>query len=372
MTPLKRLLGIGTVLAVASCVTPAPPPPAEIERPEFSAVRAWGDLEQLVAIGPRVPGTPGAAAARAYLHQQLEALGLSVTDRTTAVDRPAAEGGGKIELTHVTAVIPGAGEDIVLLVAPYDTPAFDTFSFVGANDGASGAAVLLEVARSLAAHPLPYTVWVTFVDGDAVPAGGTPGAGLLGSRALVSDLQQSGALASIRLVVYLNQVGDAELRVAPDLASHRIYRQVFYAAARRLGHTAAFPADAPFESAATGHRAFSAAGMRRVVAFSDTKFGGEESPGSYWHTEDDDLEHVSQQSLLVVGEVVLLGLEDVSEMLAKIDRFAKPRESADAAASQASEETDTPSEPAPAGEPPAPAEEPSAPATPEQPPAQMP
>ncbi len=116
---------------------------------------------------------------------------------------------------------------------------------------------------------------------------------------------------------------DADLRVARDLLSHRIYREEFWRAAARLGHSDAFPPGASFESPVASHRVLAAVGLRRVVALVDTSFGGDEPPGLYAGTEDDDLEHCSADSLEAVGKVALEALDKISQRLAKIDRFAE-------------------------------------------------
>ena len=77
----------------------------------------------------------------------------------------------------------------------------------------------------------------------------------------------------MRLLNYLNQVGDADLRIARDLMSHRIYREEFWQAAAALDRTAAFPSDAVFENAGVDHRYFAQIGLRQIVSIVDTSFG---------------------------------------------------------------------------------------------------
>jgi hypothetical protein len=101
-----------------------------------------------------------------------------------------------------------------------------------------------------------------------------------------------------------------------------VYREEFWAAAQRLGHGAAFPARAEYETPSASHQALADGGLRRVVALVDSSFGGGEPPGVLAGTEDDDLAHCSAASLGVVGEVVLEGLSSISARLAKVDRFA--------------------------------------------------
>ena len=115
------------------------------------------------------------------------------------------------------------------------------------NDGASGAAVLLELARVIAAEPLPYTTWFVFLDGESLPssADGTPDP--IGSRVFALLLSERAAGEQVRLAVVLNRVCDPDLKIARDLGSHRIYREEFWRAAARLGHADAFQRDGAFE-----------------------------------------------------------------------------------------------------------------------------
>ena len=208
----------------------------------FSADRAWAHLEALVALGPRVNGTAGAASARDYLRKQLVAIGaLVVEQRFEAIGVE----GEPLEIVHLTGVLPGASSDVFLLAAAYDTTPFDTFRFVGANDGASGPALLLELGRVLADRPRRYTVWLTFLDGDSmhearVATQGAEDRAFAGSRALARQLADEGRLSRIRLAVYYNQVADRDLSIERDLRSHRIYREIFWQSARSLDQTAAF------------------------------------------------------------------------------------------------------------------------------------
>jgi hypothetical protein len=281
-------------------------------------------LRALVEIGPRVPGTPGAAAARGYLRSRLEAAGLAVTEEVATV---ADRGDGQpIEVVNLVASIPAASDtrDLFLLAAGYDTTHFESFSFVGANSGASGAALLLDLARGLAENPLPYGVRVVFLGAEAPQGEVLPQDALWSSRMLVEQLRERGELDRVRLAVYFDQVADADLAIARDLRSHRRYRDVFFSAAGELGEGASFPTGGAFESVVTGHLAFWSAHFRRVVAITDPRYGGNEPPGSYWHTEQDTLERCSSRSLDAVGRVSRRALTEIATLLARVDRFTSP------------------------------------------------
>jgi Peptidase family M28 len=304
-------------------VSPESSTPGEVASGAFSAERAWSDLEALTALGPRSLGSPGAEEARRYIVSALEQDGIDVETVTTTVD---SEDLGTLTLTHVVARLPGTSTDRLVLIAPYDSGQYDDFTFIGANDGASGAALLLEIARALAARERHYTVEFVWLQGE-----GRLGRGSetereerwLGSRSLAAQWAEEGQLAPIRLLADFNRVCDADLRVARDLGSHRVHRNEFWTAARRLGYADAFPVDRGYESVTASHVAFREQGVRPVVAIEDTVFGGDEAPGLYAANEGDVLAHCSPESLAAVGEVTVEAVDAIAARLAKIDRFAK-------------------------------------------------
>jgi hypothetical protein len=314
------------VLAALACQSPPPPPvdPGPVGRMhQFSPERAWAHLEALTAIGPRASGTRGASKARYYIEGQLESFGISY--ETLPFDVEIGDGAAPLELKNVVGTIPGASEDLFVLVAPYDTRYVESFDFIGANDGGSGAALLLELARTLSLDPLPYTTLVVFLDGEAPLGRGSAeeqNVGLLGSTALAAAWKAQGIIPRIRLLAYFNQVGDADLKIARDLLSHRSYREAFWSAASHLGYTENFPPDEGYESPRAGHQPFREAGVSRVTAIIDTSFGGDVPPGVYAGTEDDTIARCSPDSLEAVGRVTLEALGNLSSRLAKIDRFS--------------------------------------------------
>jgi hypothetical protein len=324
MRARPNALAACAALAVAACQ--APPPPAQPDAPErsprveeFAPGRAWRSLEALAAIGPRAVGTEGNRQARAYIVKQLERLRLDVVQQRVEVRVGDAE---PFDLVNVAGRIPGASEDAIVLVAGYDTTPVDSFPYVGVNEAGSGPAVLLEMARVIAEHPLPYTTWVVFLDGQAPSRPGEPPRNL-GSKAFASRLSKEGVLNQIRLALVIEKVCDPDLQIARDLHSQRIYREEFWQAAARLGYTDVFLPTSGYESPNAGHRPLLDAGLRRVVALVDTSFGGGEPPGVYAGTADDDLAHCSAQSLETVATVALEALDVISRRLAKIDRFAE-------------------------------------------------
>jgi hypothetical protein len=256
-----------------------------------------------------------------------------------------------VAITNLSALIPGTqSEDRFLLVAPFDSQFFADFEFVGANEGASGAAVLLEMARNLVDQPLEYATEIVFLDGDApFTPGGPPVEGQhlnrgVGRDALAIRVQESGD-SEVRMLVYLDRVGDANLQIARDLISHRIYREEFWEAAEDLGHTDAFPPDASFENAGVSYPSLHRLGFRRMVSIVDLVYGPDQESDAYSGSEEDTLDHCSAESLEVVGEVTLAAIHVISQRLTRIDLFTRmPDTVGEPAGELADEPADAPTE----------------------------
>lgn len=314
--PLAVSLGLAL-----GCAFWSEPPPAVLAGPApFSGERAFAQLEKLVALGPRVAGTPASVAARALVRSELEALGLEVhEDAFQWTSAPAAAG---LWLANLWAEVPGNEPGLFVVATPLDTAPGPG---VGANEGGSGAAVLLELARTLHERPLPYTVRLLFLDAELLD----PEAAFLGSEHAHLVLRESGELAQLRLLLYLHQVGDAELEIRRDRLSDRKLRDRFFAAARSAGLSKAFPSEAPFDEVRLGHGVFTAHRFPHVVALADLRYGGSEVPGAHWRTAEDDLAHCSPESLAAVGTVVRAGLEAVAAHQRTVDRVTAAAAPAD-------------------------------------------
>ena len=117
----------------------------------FDSAKAWEHLRQQVAIGPRPSGSP-AHRRDARLHHRA-AEGAPASTATRAAVRSAQTPLGPVTMVNLIATIPGKRPERIVLASHFDTKLFREFRFVGANDGASSTAALLELARVLKARP---------------------------------------------------------------------------------------------------------------------------------------------------------------------------------------------------------------------------
>jgi len=114
----------------------------------FDAARAWEHLRRLVAIGPRPSGSPAIEQARTYIDEQLRAAGLTPREQAWEADTPV----DRVRMVNLIATVPGARTERIVFAGHYDTKLYREFRFVGASDGGSSAAFLIELARVLKAR----------------------------------------------------------------------------------------------------------------------------------------------------------------------------------------------------------------------------
>lgn len=128
----------------------------------FNGGRAFADLQHLVSFGPRPAGSPALAASRRWIISQLKPTGAEIVEDSFTASTP----NGDIPMTNIIAKFPGAESKVVMVTGHYDTKLFKEFRFVGANDGGSSAALLLELARELQGRRHRLTYWLVFFDGE--------------------------------------------------------------------------------------------------------------------------------------------------------------------------------------------------------------
>lgn len=194
------------------------------ERFPVDGARMHARVVEQVGFGPRVPGTPGHAAMRAWLVRELRALGGRVEEQTfvdTTLGRP-------IELTNVIARFGPERGRRLLLCAHWDTrPWADqepdstrrSFPIPGANDGGSGVAVLLEMAELFRATPPPVGVDLVFFDGEDMGRPEAPEEYSLGAKGYARRLPSVGNDARPVAGFLFDMVGDRDLQIHPEVNS---------------------------------------------------------------------------------------------------------------------------------------------------------
>lgn len=260
--------------------------------------RALRHVERLVALGPRAAGSRQLEQARKYIEQQVAAVGLKAERQAFRALTP----GGELPMSNLLVKIPGNATGRgkrVLISGHFDTKRFLDRNFVGANDGGSSTALLLELARVLAARRPRLEVWIVFFDGEEAIGTWSDTDSLYGSRHLARVLHASGELATVRALINVDMVGDRNLQLLDEYYSDRALRQYARDVARAMGK----PGLLMTESLAIedDHLPFVQRGVPSLNLI-DFDYG----PGNrYWHTEEDSLDKLSAESLATVGRLVL-------------------------------------------------------------------
>jgi Zn-dependent M28 family amino/carboxypeptidase len=265
----------------------------------FDGARAMRDVRAQVAIGPRPSGSAGAREEVALIVRSLRAAGIE----DVAVQSPER---------NVVGVIPGSAPGAVVVGAHYDTK--DAIpGFVGANDGASGVAVVLELARALPARLDGPSIHLALFDGEEA-RGDRPFErdGTRGSRQYVAysragGRQGSPPLDQLHAMVLFDMVGDCDLQLSREATSDRtLYGAFADAAGERFGTAA------PFDGGTGGgvlddHTPFLQAGVPALDLI-DFTYGPGPPPGAWWHTAEDTVDKVCADSLDVVGEAAVVAI----------------------------------------------------------------
>ena len=284
--------------ANAAAARPAPAPPAS-ETGGFDGARAWSYLEKIVSFGPRPPDTPNIRREQAYLVSQLQSFGCQVSEDNFQ----AQTGVGKLSMENIVAKVPGRDPGIVLLLSHYDTVRLP--GFVGADDGGSSTALLLEVARNLCGKPRPLTVWIAFLDGEEEQTDfqteqqaqtiWTSNNNTFGSRELAASMDLSGDLKRVKALLLADMIGDANLGVTRESNSTPWLEDLVWSVAKRLGYSQYFLSSSM--PVTDDHTPFVS---RHVPSADIIDFNY-----PYWHTTQDTIDKCSPHSLAVVGHVFL-------------------------------------------------------------------
>ncbi|MHB9133189.1 MAG: M28 family peptidase [Armatimonadota bacterium] len=306
-------LGVTAVLLNSQCANSVAKQPAKavITVPAFDKTRAWADLVRQVAFGYRIPGTDAHKQTRDWLVRQLKPFAAAVTLQPFT----HLLGGRETRMWNIIATLPGTGKaprELVLLCAHWDTrptadkdpdPALRKLPIDGANDGASGVAVMLEIARQLKAHPVACDVVIVLFDGEDY--GPKLDNMLLGSKYYAAHLPQR----KPDWGVLLDMVGDKDLHIYREPSSDKAARWVnnmVFRAAREMGYLEAEGGsgfvDGPYTYEITDdHTPLNAAGVPTIDLI-DFDYPA-------WHTRADKVDQCSADSLEKVGITVLRTLQ---------------------------------------------------------------
>jgi Zn-dependent M28 family amino/carboxypeptidase len=275
----------------------------DVTPPEFDGNRAFVFLEEQVAFGPRVPGTEAWAECRSYFYQYFSGLGLEVDSQAFTFNDPYT--GVDTPLVNVIVAYRGDPSDdkAALLLAHWDSrPRTDYHSdsslretepIDGANDGASGVAVLMELGRLIAEHPPNSNVVMVLADGEDWGRVGDNEYYSIGSR----NFARQGIRGKYHFGIVIDMVGDRNQHFFREETSERFSKPVndmIWETARDLGITSF--RDTVLHRVTDDHVPLNVGGVPTVDVI-DFNY-------PYWHTEFDTPDKCSPESLANVGKVL--------------------------------------------------------------------
>ncbi|HAF62243.1 MAG TPA: hypothetical protein DCK95_07950 [Anaerolineaceae bacterium] len=254
----------------------------------FSGEKAYNHVQTQLGFGARIPGSKAIQETASYITSTLQ-------DNSWSTQAQSFEYGG-VALQNIIAK-KGNGENIFIIATHYDTrakadrdvdSAFQKYPVPGANDGASGTAVLLELSRVLAVSD-DAQVWLVFFDGE--DQGHLDGwEWSIGADYFVEHLTQNP-----HKVVIIDMIGDAKLNVFQEKNSTPDLVEEIWTAAEELDYLSYFIPEEKY-TMIDDHVPFLNHGIPAVLLI-DFDY-------DFWHTTQDTIENISADSLQIVGNLL--------------------------------------------------------------------
>jgi glutaminyl-peptide cyclotransferase len=289
----KRITAIGLLILVGSVAALLLLNLQRSSSQPFYADRAWQDVLAQMKMGPRTPGSNAHQLVVEYIQKELKKAGWKVEiQQTERMGHPvqniiAKRGSGS------PWVIFGAHYDSRLVADQDPVITNQTLPVPGANDGASGVAVLLEMARVLP-RDLDKQVWLVFIDTE--DQGRISGWDwILGARAIAESLQSKPTA-----VVIIDMIGDTDLNIYREKSSDKTITDAIWKTAASLGYSDQFINEEKYNME-DDHQPFLELGIPAIDII-DFDY-------PYWHTLADTEEHISAKSLEIVGNTLIAWLK---------------------------------------------------------------
>jgi len=283
-------------------------PPDAGPPPSIDGARAMQYVKEIVKFGPRPLGSENHKKVEDYLDSLLK--GDQVEDDTFTADTPV----GKFPVHNIVAKYPGTKDGIIIVASHYDTnyPLRNT-SYIGANDGASSSALLLEIASQLRGKTRDgYSIWLVWDDAEEAMVPDTEmdfmADSLYGIKHLAEKWQADGTLKKVKAFLLADMIGDADLNIDRDQNSTPWLEDVVGEAAKRLGYQSHF--FARLNKVSDDHLPFVSRGVP-CADLIDFTYGYN---NVFWHTPQDTVDKLSPKSLEITGAVILETARIVDKM----------------------------------------------------------
>jgi len=264
----------------------------------FNAERALNDVKTQVDFGPRVPDSPAHQQVIEYIQLQLKNAGWTGTLLQQQINGHTAYNILATRSSTDPAILLGAHYDSRIYADNDPVATNQTQAVPGANDGASGVAVLLEIARSLPLESVPTALlFIDIEDNGRIPGWDW----IQGSKVFAADTK-----LQPKAVVILDMIGDADLNIYMEKNSDSGITKQIWKTARTLGYQTAFIPEYKYQ-VLDDQMPFIERGFRSVDII-DLDY-------PYWHTIQDTTDKVSASSLQKVGDTMLAWIRNYGPCL---------------------------------------------------------
>jgi len=269
--------------------------------PSFNSARAMQYVKEIVACGPRPIGSANHKKVEDYILSHLKVEDDAFTINTAE---------GKFPVRNIIAKYPGTRDGIIVIASHYDTnwPLRDQ-NYVGANDGGSSSALLLEIANQLRGTKRDgYSVWLLWDDAEeSMRLPWYDPESLYGVRHLAQKWQADGTIQKMKAFLLEDMIGDADLNIERDTNSTPWLEDMVYKAATRRGYQSHFfGRTIEIED---DHIPFKERGVA-CADLIDLNYGYE---NVFWHTPQDTVDKLRAKSLEIVGTVTLETMQMVDK-----------------------------------------------------------
>lgn len=315
----NKLLLIVTLLLLFSCgeepksvkkSTPQKVERKKAVRPEFSSDSAYHYIKAQVGFGPRVPNTEAHRKTATYLVNKLKSFNLEVTEQDAQV---IAYDGTKLNIKNIFGAFKPELNNRVLLFSHWDSRPFadqdderQDEAILGANDGASGVGVLLEIARQLQINEPTIGVDIAFFDAeDYGEKSGNVKTWALGSQYWAKTPHKMGYSANYGILLDMVGAKDAVFtKESHSMFYAKAYMEYVWNIAKDLGHDDYFVSRVTNFVGIDDHIPVNE--TAKIPSIDIIQYDNKNQGfGDYWHTHDDNMDVIDRETLQAVGETVL-------------------------------------------------------------------
>ncbi len=281
---------------------------------QFNSTYAYDSIQSQLDFGYRIPGTNESLACANWINSEMQKYGESALYNYSI---------GEIPCHNIITRINPNNSHIVIFAAHFDSRAvaekdsnisLRNTPILGANDGGSGVAVLMEMARVLSTSEINRNIsfWFVFFDAEDQGSNGIPGWNWCeGSKWMVKEMnsypniyfRKDQSLESIHSFILFDMVGGDNLQFIHESHSNDDLRKKVFEIGHSMEYDENFPLEGEKYSITDDHVPFAQEGIPTLDLI--IKFWDKNCGWPYHHTTEDSLENISQDSLEITGRTVL-------------------------------------------------------------------